>query len=125
MKEIRSADDSLAVSVALGLLVEYTETLRVFLKTLVAAKDSYNKALSFPDRTLSDPEQKIALDRAREKWQRTKKLIAPVFRNYTELAQHVSQQIEFAALHDLDKINLQLKLHAFEKVLGDIELTSK
>jgi hypothetical protein len=37
----------------------------------------------------------------------------------------VSQQIEFAALHDLDKINLQLKLHAFEKVLGDIELTSK
>ncbi len=98
MSATKSANGNTEVAAALELLAEYTEKLREFREKIAPhalRAPSYGPSL-------------IA------EW---KKFINNHINIFEDLDRNVSQSIEFKPLHPLDKINLTLKLHEFEREL--------
>jgi hypothetical protein len=97
--ETKSAATDPVVEVALGLLVEYTEKLRNLRERYMNVK--YRTIYNMLSTTHSE--------------NLVTKCIRDTYNEFHSLSEQVSQRIEHAILHPLDKLNLKLKLRDFEE----------
>ena len=97
MSATKSANGNAEVTAALELLAEYTEKLREY-RERFASPAFFGKASS----------QESA---------EARKFVKHHINIFEDLDRNVSQSIEHKPLHPLDRINLILKLHEFEREL--------